>query len=359
MSDATLTLAMVWLVPLATLCVVAVALALSPLAQRFGWLDQPAARKVHKQPTPVIGGMAIFIAFFSLSYAFGMLSLPFLLGSAIVLSVGVLDDRWELSAATRFLAQALAALVMIYWGGVLLQDFGRLAWDGVLSLGPLSVPITVFSALGVINAFNMIDGMDGASGGVFLIATLALVLLMHGTGDALWLGIGCVFGFLLLNARWPWNARARIFLGDSGSMLLGFWLAWWFIAAGSGPQRAIAPMTAVWIFGLPLLDTTRLMIVRWKQGKSAFSADQNHLHHAFLLAGFSVRQSWLWLMLLSLAFALIAITFELAGTPEYIRFYLFIGTGVLYLKLMKNVWSRRRLFGRSLDEAAGLPGSGH
>ncbi len=271
-----------------------------------------------------------------------------------MLSVGVLDDRWELSAATRFLAQALASLVMIYWGGIELHDFGRLAWDGVLSLGPLSVPITVFSALGVINAFNMIDGMDGVSGSIFVIAALALTLFQSGSDGLLWLSIGCVFGFLLLNARWPWNTRAKTFLGDSGSMLLGFWLAWAFIAAGSGPEPAIAPMTAVWIFALPLLDTTRLMVVRWRRGKSAFSADQNHLHHALLLAGFSVRQSWCFLMLLSVAFASVGIAFELTGTPEYIRFYLFIGTGLVYLKLLQGVWSQRRLFGRSLGEAVGL-----
>ncbi len=333
---------------LALLATTAVALALIPLARPTGWLDVPDARKVHASPTPLVGGVAIFIVFFALS---GWLGWPvgwLLAASAIVLLTGLIDDRWPLSAAVRFVAQALACCVMIFGAGIWLDDFGQLFGPFTLQLGWLAVPITVFSALGVINAFNMIDGLDGLSGSVFLVAATAMGLLAAAAGridvlPLLGLMASCVLGFLLLNARLPWNDRARTFLGDSGSVLLGFWLAWFFVDLGNGSragvERAFAPMTAVWIIGIPLLDTTRLMRNRWKAGQSAFAADKHHLHHAFLAAGCSVGQAWWGVVGLCAASAAIGVAFEWLGVPEYVRFYVFVGAGLVYLRVLKRFWA--------------------
>jgi UDP-GlcNAc:undecaprenyl-phosphate GlcNAc-1-phosphate transferase len=234
---------------------------------------------------------------------------------------------------------------MIFWAGVWLTDFGQLFGPFTLSLGLLAVPITVFSVLGVINAFNMIDGMDGLSGSVFCVAALGMALLaaLGGRGQAavvLLLMVGCVAGFLALNGRLPWNRRARTFLGDSGSVLLGFWLGWAFVDLGNGSregvERVFAPMTAVWLIGIPLLDTTRLMRQRWKAGRSAFDADRNHLHHAFLDAGWSVGKTWWGMVGLCVAFAAAGIALELAGVPEYVSFYTFIAAGLVYFRVMKR-----------------------
>ncbi len=342
-----------WL--LALLATALLGLCLLPLARRTGWLDQPDARKVHAAPTPLAGGLAIFLVFFGLGVATGIDLAPFFVASLIVLLTGLVDDRWPLSAVTRFVAQGAACCVMVFWGGVMLNDFGQLFGPFTLSLGWFAVPVTVFAALGVINAFNMIDGLDGLSGSVFLVAVTAVasLALSGGRPDALPLLAlmgGCVAGFLLLNARLPWNPKARTFLGDSGSVLLGFWLAWLFVDLGNGSragvERAFAPMTAVWIIGVPLLDTTRLMRNRWKAGKSAFEADRHHLHHAFLAAGFSVGQAWWGIVGLSAAFAAVGVAFEWLGVPEWARFYVFIAVGFVYLRVMKKAWSEGRFLGR-------------
>ncbi len=170
-------------------------------------------------------------------------------------------------------------MIIIVYADVRLDDFGRLIWDRQFTLGWFSIPVTVFAALGVINSFNMIDGMDGLAGTLFLVAAVGMALLagiavqikMH---LLLLVALSAVFGYLLLNARFPWNAKARVFMGDSGSTFLGFFLAWCLIALGNdhneAGQRAFMPMTAVWLFAVPLLDTTTVMWRRMKAGQVAF-----------------------------------------------------------------------------------------
>jgi len=341
----------------AALCVV-FSLALMPLARRLGWMDQPLGRKAHGHPTPLVGGVAVFLAcWLVLGLAAPPGLAPLLAAAAVVLVSGLVDDRWPQSAWLRFVVQAAACLVMIWYGNVELHDFGRLFWDRGQGLGPLAVPVTVFAALGVINAMNMIDGLDGLCGSVFLVCCGAMAFLAAraGQGQAVFLLLtagGAVLGFLALNARLPWNPRARVFLGDSGSALLGFFLAWLFIDLGNGPDRAFAPMTAVWIIGVPLYDTSYLIYSRWRLGQSAFAADQQHLHHAFLRAGFSVRTAWLGVVGLCAASALAGILSELWRVPEYWRFYAYIAVGLIYVHTLRRTWRTGRFLGRPIDPAA-------
>ncbi|WP_191621165.1 MraY family glycosyltransferase [Marinihelvus fidelis] len=320
------------------------AAALVPVARRAGWLDWPSGRKQHIEPTPLVGGPAIFGGLFATLALAGVGTAALPAACALIMVTGLVDDRWPLSASVRFGLQTMACLVMVFVADVYLADFGRLFMDRVLDLGLLAVPITVFAALGVINAFNMIDGVDGVSGSIFVLCCLSMALLAAVGGRAdmlpsLLVSAGAVCGFLLLNARLPWNPVARVFLGDSGSLLLGLLLAWFFIDLGNGSrtgvERAFAPMTAVWIFGLPLLDTTRLMASRWRAGRSAFSADDRHLHHALAQSGLSVGQTWGVVVLLSAGFMVAGIAMEWFGVPECIRFYAFIATGVAYLRWMR------------------------
>jgi UDP-GlcNAc:undecaprenyl-phosphate GlcNAc-1-phosphate transferase len=352
MTDSMLGLGLGALSLLATLIL---CLVLMPLARRSGWLDQPDARKLHARPTPLVGGVAVFVVFFGVQIVAGAWLGSLLVASLVVLLTGLADDRWPLSAAVRFAAQAAACFIMIYWAGIRLDDFGELFGPFTLNLGMLAVPITVFSALGVINAFNMIDGLDGLAGGVFVVAASAMTLLatLAGRADAVPLlipMIGAVLGYLLLNARLPWNRRARVFLGDGGSMLLGFWLAWFFVDLGNGSrvgvERAFAPMTAVWLIGVPLLDTTRLIGNRWRAGKSAFEADRRHLHHAFLAAGFTVGQTWWGIVGLCAVFAGVGVVLERSGVPDYVSFYAFVAVGYLYLRVMRRTWREARFLGR-------------
>jgi UDP-GlcNAc:undecaprenyl-phosphate GlcNAc-1-phosphate transferase len=343
---------------IATVVSAGLCLALIPLARRVGLVDIPGARKVHAEPTPLTGGPALLITS-GLMLFFMARGNPFIQGLAIggllMFVIGLIDDYRPLSARIRFLVQIVACMVIIVYADVRLDDFGRLLWDSSLTLGWLSIPITIFAALGVINSFNMIDGMDGVSGSVFLVAAAGMAML---AGMALQVKIhmlllvacSAVLGYLLLNARLPWNQKARVFMGDSGSQFLGFFLAWCFIALGSdhneAGQRAFMPMTAVWLFAVPLLDTTTVMWRRWLAGSSPLAADQHHFHHAFLRAGFTVRQTWLAITGLAILLAVIGLVFEMAGAPDYYSFWTFLAVAVIFQAYIKSSWRLQRFLGR-------------
>jgi UDP-GlcNAc:undecaprenyl-phosphate GlcNAc-1-phosphate transferase len=335
-------------------CSLLVCAVLIPLARATGLVDHPATRKVHAEPTPLVGGVGIFLSMLITAFLFhgAASAMPwFITAASLMLVTGVLDDRFEIRVATRALMQLTACLMMIYGVGWQLYDFGRLVWTDVLGLGWLAVPITLFSAMGVINAYNMIDGMDGLAGSLFLVTAAGiLVLASDGTGGILTsyvlIGIGAVAGFMLLNARLPWNRRARVFLGDSGSLMLGFVLAWWLIRAGGGPGRIFAPITAVYLIAIPLLDTSTLIYKRAKEGKSPFEADQYHLHHAFLRAGFSIGQAWCGVTAFAVVMALIGIVGEWRSWPEFQRFYTFIFIAFGYFFYMRRTWQDQRFLGR-------------
>ena len=328
----------------------------SPLAHKTGLLDHPSARKVHSDSVPLVGGSAIYLTMalvITLATPYGMQTLPLLTGCGMMLVTGMIDDLRELSAFIRFVVQILACCIMVFVSGVVLTDFGSLMWNGVLSLGFMSVPITIFSALGVINAYNMMDGIDGLSSMIFIVAAAAmawLALLAGHTTNAtiLIIAAGATLGFFVLNARLPWNKSARVFLGDSGSGFLGLLLAWQFIDLGNGANRAFAPMTAVWLLGIPLLDTTLLMVRRKLQGRSPFDADQHHLHHAFLRAGFSVKQTTRIITVLVLITTGIGLAGHIFAWPEYLMFYAYIAFGLFYYRTMSRCWRDHRFLGRDV-----------
>ena len=331
-------------------------LLLMPIARRIGLLDHPSDRKVHRKPIPLTGGLAIFLAMvtaITFTTPYGTQAWPLLAASGLLLITGMLDDLHELSPHLRFIVQILATSIMIFVGGVVLTDFGSLLWNGVLPLGWFSIPITIFAAIGVINAFNMMDGIDGLSSMIFIVAGTAMAWLALRAGQGfnaamLMIAVGAVLGFFVLNARLPWNRRARIFLGDSGSMFLGLFLAWQFIDLGNGNDRAFAPMTAVWLLGVPLADTTRLMTHRWLRGGSALEADQFHLHHAFLKAGFSVAQTVAAITVLVLFTTTIGLTGQILGWPEYLMFYGYAAFNLVYLLVMRRCWRHGRFLGRQV-----------
>lgn len=348
-----------WLLFLLTALVSAgVCWLLIPLASPLGWMDHPGPRKRHERVTPLIGGAAIFIA---MVIALWLAPLnewsaehfypAVLLGGFVLLLTGLIDDLRQIPAPIRLLVQAGACLWLIRYTGLRLDDFGPLFTANALDLGWLAVPITVFAALGVINAFNLIDGMDGIAGSIYVLAAGAMAAFAHWNGDSamsVFLGVtsAAVIGFLVFNARLPWNRRARTFLGDSGALLLGFVLAWGFIRLGSGPDRAFMPMTAVWLFAVPLLDTSTLIWLRWRGGRSAVSGDQRHLHHAFLRAGFTVGQTWGMTLLFALALGGIGVLFQFSGLPGYLSFYSFMALAFAYYFYIKHCWASRQFLGR-------------
>jgi undecaprenyl-phosphate alpha-N-acetylglucosaminyl 1-phosphatetransferase len=322
-----------------------------PLAERLDIVDRPSGHKQHKVPVPYVGGFGVVIAL-SLYLAFAahqQLAAPLVLASLAVCGgsmflVGLADDRWQLSFRLRLVIQAGAALVMIFGGGVLLSDLGDILLPGMpILLGLLAVPVTIFGVLSVTNALNMIDGVDGLSGSLALVSfgLLAFLALSGGaTADGL-LALalaGGVLGFLVFNFRCCLQRSARVYLGDNGSMLVGFMLAWLFIDLSQGDNAVMRPVTALYLFSVPLFDSAMAIIRRVWMGKSPFRPDRTHLHHILLDAGASVETT-VWLIAgLHFFVGLVGIAALHAGLADAGLFVIFLGFFLVYGYVISRPW---------------------
>ncbi len=278
---------------------------LTPMVRSFapeiGAIDKPAERKVHTRNTPRTGGIAIFFGF-SVAVLFGLLIgaehgikidphpiLGILLGGSIVLLVGLLDDMRGLKPLTKLFWQVAGAGVAIYFGVAI--SFVTNPISGVLALGWIALPLTLLWLVGMTNAVNLIDGLDGLASGVTLIAagTLFFVALRtHQPGAALLMLAlaGAALGFLRYNF-FP----ASIFLGDSGSYFLGFVLAASAIIGVFKTTLIVALFLPLVILAVPIFDTTFAIIRRVGSHKSLFSPDDKHIHHLLLRAGLSQKEA--------------------------------------------------------------------
>jgi UDP-GlcNAc:undecaprenyl-phosphate/decaprenyl-phosphate GlcNAc-1-phosphate transferase len=288
---------------------------LVPVASRLDLMDYPAGRKDHEQPTPVVGGVAMLIGVFLASAltlrVIDSTVLGFLAAAALLVTVGLLDDKYDVDWRLRILAQVGAALIMIYFGGVRVEYLGQLFGRENVGLGHLAIPFTVFATVGIINAINMVDGMDGLAG---LLVISALVML---ASAALYSGnlpvfthaliaIGAVSGFLLQNLRHPWQPSAKSFMGNAGSAFLGLFIAWIAFRLTQNPAHPVTPLLALWLVPIPIIDCLVLIARRTKLGQSPFRADRNHIHHLMLDAGFKPTRAALTLAAFSFACGLSA-----------------------------------------------------
>jgi len=288
---------------------------LQPAARRLNLLDHPKGRKDHAHPTPITGGLAMAAGILVTGFAtFDYLSdsfLGFAIGATLLIIVGLLDDMYDVRWYWRILAQVVAALVMVYVGGVQVQELGPVFGLGETSLGWLSVPFTVFATVGLINAINMCDGADGLAG---LLVAAALVMLMAaaiysgntGIGERLVIMIGAVVAFLAYNMRFPWQPKAKLFMGNAGSAFLGFVIAWVAFRLTQNAGHPVSPVLALWFVPIPVMDTLVLMVRRMRGRRSPFIADRNHIHHLMLEGGFGPTQAALALAFFSLGCGLAA-----------------------------------------------------
>jgi UDP-GlcNAc:undecaprenyl-phosphate GlcNAc-1-phosphate transferase len=337
-------------------------LLLRPIAVRTGLVDMPNERKSHQIPTPLVGGLAIFAGLamaFLLTIADGAAPhmreiLSFFGGGLLLVTVGVIDDFIDLSPLARFVAQIVAALLMVFGAGVVLTDLGGMTPSGqLLTMGVFAVPFTVFATLGVINALNMCDGLDGLSGSLSLVSLVGLFLaawLWGDVADVILLPLlgSAVVGFLLFNLRLPGRERASIFMGDAGSMFLGFALTWYTVSLSQGESRVISPAAALWFLMLPIFDTVTMMMRRILRGRSPFSPDREHLHHVFLLAGYTVNET----VGLMAAIAGIGVLIGLASVhwqlPELFVAGAFLLVGLGYFWMIMHAWRVMRFLHRSI-----------
>jgi len=305
---------------------------LRPVAPKINLVDRPSVRKQHQGHIPLIGGIAICLGF-----AAGMLLLPIsaapyralAAGVGILTLIGILDDMHELSSTKRLLAQCITLLLMMGWGGIKLSYLGDLFATGPIILDLLIVPLTLFGAISLINAINLLDGLDGLAGSQVLISLLALAYCAGAAGHIqqmtlLLIVSGGLMAFLLFNLPLPGYPSARIFMGDAGSLLLGFVLAWFTIALSSEPNAAARPVTMLWLVALPLLDLAAVFMHRFRRGVSPFTAGRDHFHHRLQMQGLSPKKILLIAVFFALITSGIGLLAERYAIPEYIMLLSFI-----------------------------------
>lgn len=296
-----------------------VALVITPgvirLAAKTGAMDAPDARKVHKKPIPRIGGLGIYVAFmvsillmmgladFEEETMHGLIGL--LVSGTLIVIVGLIDDYKNLPAKVKLVGQILAACVLVAFDVRI--DFITDPFGDFFYLEYLAVPATIFWIVGLTNTVNLIDGLDGLAAGVSTIAaiTIFLVALQQNFFLVALLTAslaGAAFGFLYYNFN-----PARIFMGDTGSMFLGFMLAGISVIGAVKSAATIALIVPILALGLPILDTTFAIVRRYRGGVPIFKPDKGHLHHRLLDLGFTQRQAVLLMYIISALLGLSAV----------------------------------------------------
>jgi UDP-GlcNAc:undecaprenyl-phosphate GlcNAc-1-phosphate transferase len=333
-------------------------------ADGWGLIDHPGHRKVHGHPTALVGGLGMLLTLMGLQAAIGRLpfeSWSLLAALLVITGIGVADDAHELSHRAKFVAQAVGAAIIVSGTTVWVNGLGDLFGLGNIELGKWAILVTIISVVGVMNAINMIDGLDGLAGSLCLVPILILATLAASNADSLTFELllvaGALVGFLALNLRLPGRTRAMVFMGDTGGMILGMLIAWYSIKLGGGSNSTIKPITAVWILAVPLLDMGGVMLLRLSQRKSPFHADQQHLHHVLLRAGYSVNQVVGIMSALSLAYGGGAVLAESRGVPQVLMFMLFLVLWASYVMALKHPAAVQALAHRILPPQAARVGS--
>ncbi|WP_051605494.1 MraY family glycosyltransferase [Sediminibacter sp. Hel_I_10] len=313
-------------------------------------MDEPGERSIHSVKTPTLGGVGIFISLVVVITTIGGLletkTLLLILGSLTILFfLGLKDDLLILSPTKKLFGQFLAAMVLIAFTDTRILGFSGLLGITIMPYW-LSVAFTLFVYLLVINAYNLIDGVDGLAGSLALLGAGAFAFMSIKTGDITMATIAvATVGSLIPFLRLNFSKNQKIFMGDTGSMIIGFLLAFFavrFINQSQLNQGAIffnsAPIMILSILFFPLLDTLRIFFIRLViLKKSPFSADKNHLHHKFLDLGFTHIQTTTYIVLLNLM--LIAFAYSTRELDIFLQFILLMVVGIsLYSTLFIYNW---------------------
>lgn len=281
------------------------------IAKKKGFLDVPKdERRVHKKPIPVGGGIAMVISVSILMVYFLPINknlILTLIASLIIAISGLYDDKEGLSPKLKFLFQILAAVILII-GGMKIEFFTNPfdSHDALLILNILSIPVTIFWVCGITNTINLIDGLDGLASGVSMICAISMFFITYKMGryDVSLICVlvaGACLGFL------PFNFNpAKIFMGDTGALYLGFMLSYISISGFLKQAAILMIFVPVLILGVPVFDTAFAMVRRKLSGKSMVEADKGHLHHRLLKMGLNQRQTVVILYSISAIFGVLA-----------------------------------------------------
>ncbi|MGL4639613.1 MAG: UDP-N-acetylglucosamine--undecaprenyl-phosphate N-acetylglucosaminephosphotransferase [Shewanella sp.] len=324
------------------------------VARKVGLVDKPNYRKLHNGFIPLVGGISVFsgMAFFFIQH-WSHLSQPglYLFCAGILLVVGILDDRFDVSVKIRACVQAAIAIIMMSIGGLHLNSLGNILGSWELTLGPLGYVLTLLAVLAAINAFNMVDGIDGLLGGLSCVTfgSLGILFLLDNQGSlALWCFaiIAATLPYILLNLGIPWGRKFKVFMGDAGSTVIGFTVVWLLLQSTQGQNHPLNPVTALWVIAIPLMDMITITYRRIKKGHSPFSPDRQHIHHMVMRAGFSSGQAFLVITGVAALLAGFGIFGEWMRWPEWVMLLAFLLTFVVYGYCISRAWVATRFVRR-------------
>ena len=310
------------------------------VAFKVNAVDVPGGRHIHKKTTPKLGGIAIFFSFL-LGYMFfgthSSIMNAVLIGSFIIILLGVFDDIVELGPLAQFVGQLIAASILVFYGGLLIKEISVSAFGIYIDFKIFAYPLTIFFILGCINCINLIDGLDGLSGGISSIYYLTvgiIALIQDKTGLDFVLAftmLGATLGFLVYNFN-----PASIFAGDAGSNFMGFMIA---VIALLGFKNVtmtsfIIPLI---ILAIPILDTLFAIIRRFLKHQPLFKGDKYHIHHQLLNRNFSVKQTVFIIYIIDVLFAIASIIYIIQdGIIVYIVYAILLVL-VLLIVLKTNI----------------------
>lgn len=320
-----------------------------PLALKVGLVDKPNHRKLHEGSVPLVGGLCVFLSILIsvlIFMPFTVSSIIYVLLAGAMVAIGVLDDYKDISFKPRLIVQITIALVMVFSLDLKLSELGRLFGEETVEIGNFSIIFTVLAVVGCINAFNMVDGIDGLVGLLSLIAFSALCVLLYSGGHEWYkvclLFCGSIIAYLMFNLNWPIRKYKKIFMGDAGSMLIGFTIIWLLCIGTQSGQSNFPPVAALWIVAIPLIDMAAIMIRRVRKGDSPFKPDREHLHHIFMRAGATPKQTLLIISLCSLLFSVFGI--YLSSIDETLSLIVFIGVFIIYSYVIHHIWIVLKIF---------------
>lgn len=306
--------------------------------------DKPGERKHQRHPVPMLGGIAVFFGVIcGLGMASSMADLtlifPIVMMMAVMLYVGALDDLTGLSPVFRIVVEIFAVLVLIYGSGMCIDNFNGL-WGIYQIPWSIAVPLTVFAGVGIINSINMIDGINGLSSGLCIACSLYFGANYFHLDDI----PNSVVAFTMAFSLMPFlvhnvfGSKSRMFIGDAGTMMMGILLTWFVIRYLSyygierGLPGGLCPIAnSLGILSVPIFDTLRVMCMRMLQGRSPFSPDRTHLHHAFVDCGFSHALTAVSEILISLVIFLISNILYLLDCSAEVQLYFVILSSVIFV----------------------------
>lgn len=335
---------------IAFLITAAFILALRPVAFSIGLVDRPGGRKGHQGIVPVVGGICMFLG---LAAVLPLLDEPmrgqgaFIVAAGLLVLIGALDDRFDIPPSVRLITQATAALIVCLGAGLVVESLGNILFFGDIRIGVLGLPFTILVIISVINAFNMMDGLDGLAGGIGLASlaagTFAALVFGDGAGASLgFVGVAVVLSFLVFNFPSVHNRRVRTFMGDAGSTLLGFMVAWMGLKLAHGPAPAISPVTALWLAALPIFDLFISFGRRIAKGQNPLHPDSEHMHHILFRAGFSVRQVASIMTAMAFTVAMTGVLAHQAGVADGVLLIGLIVIGAIQLWTVRRAWKLAR-----------------